>query len=67
MNNNNFSYLLLALLVLLPRRPLANDLNLTSAPLIRALAFSTLLAIGVWRLSGGGEYFPTGMTFSESQ
>jgi len=63
-NDNNFTYLLVALLVLLLGIPLAEDLDLMSAPLARTLASSTLLAIGVWSLKGGGRYFPIGMTFA---
>ena len=64
MNNNNFSYLLVALLILLLGMPLAEDLDAITAPIARALAFSTLLAVGVWSLKGGGRYFAVGMTFA---
>ena len=63
MKQNNFSYLLAALLVLLLGIPLANDFTLASGPLIRSLAFSLLLMIGIWSLKGGGRYFTVGMTF----
>ena len=64
MNNNNFSYLLVALLILLFGIPLAEDLALASAPVARALVFSILLAIGVWSLKGERRYFVAGMTLA---
>ncbi len=63
MNKNNFSYLLVALLLTLLGIPLAHDLDLASAPLIRSLMFSLLLVVGVWSLRGGGRYFTAGMAF----
>lgn len=63
MNKNNFTYLLAALLVMLLGIPLAHDLAVASAPLIRSLMFSLLLIIGIWSLRGGGRYFTVGMTF----
>ena len=63
MNTNNFSYLLVALLLMLLGIPLAHDLDLASAPLIRSLMFSILLIVGVWSLRGGGRYFTAGMAF----
>lgn len=59
----NFFYLLAALLILLIAVPLADDLDLVSAPLVRGLVFSCLLVIGVWSLKGGGHYFIVGMAF----
>ena len=59
----NFFYLLIALLVVLILVPLADDLDLIGAPLIRGLVFSGLLIIGVWSLKGGGRYFTVGMAF----
>jgi len=59
----NFFYLLTALLFLLITIPLAHDLNLVSAPLIKGLVFSGLLVIGVWSLKGGGRFFTVGMAF----
>lgn len=61
MNNNNFSYLLVALLILLLGIPLAEELRVLSAPIVRMLLFSTMLAIGVWSLKGGASYFKLGM------
>ncbi len=63
MNKNNFTYLLVALLVMLLGIPLAHDLAVASAPLIRSLMFSLLLIIGIRSLRGGGRYFTVGMTF----
>ena len=63
MNKNNFTYLLVALLVLLLGIPLAHDLAVASAPLIRSLMFSLLLIIGIWSLRGGGRFFTFGMAF----
>lgn len=62
-NKNNFSYLLVALLVLLLGIPLAHDLAIASGPLARSLVFSLLLVIGIWSLRGGGHYFTVGMAF----
>jgi hypothetical protein len=59
----NFFYLLTALLVLLVAIPLADDLDLVGAPIVRGLVFSCLLVIGVWSLKGGGRFFSVGMGF----
>ena len=59
----NFFFLLIALLIFLIAIPLADDLNLGSAPLVRGLVFSCLLVIGVWSLKGGGRFFTVGMAF----
>jgi hypothetical protein len=64
LGRTNFFYLLIALLVLLVVIPLADDLDLVSAPLVRGLVFSCLLVIGVWSLRGGGRYFTVGMAFA---
>jgi len=63
LQRTNFFYLLIALLILLVAIPLADDLNLASVPLVRGLAFSCLLVIGVWSLKGGGRFFRVGMAF----
>ena len=63
-DKNNFSYLLLALLILLFGIPLADDLSLGSVPLVRALVFSLLMVVGVRSLRGGGRYFSVGMAFA---
>ena len=63
LQRTNFIYLLIALLILLVAIPLADNLNLTDAPLIRGLVFSCLLVIGVWSLKGGGRFFRVGISF----
>ncbi len=63
MARTNFFYLLIALLILLVAIPLADDLDLVSAPIVRGLVFSCLLVIGVWSLKGGGRFFSVGMAF----
>ncbi len=54
---NNFSYLLAALLIFLIGVPVAIDLHLFSAGIIRAIGFSALLAIGLWSLRSSGRSF----------
>jgi len=63
LGRTNFFYLLIALLVLLIVIPLADDLDLVSAPLVRGLVFSCLLIIGVWSLRDSGRYFTVGIAF----
>ena len=63
MGRTNFFFLLIALLIFLIAIPLADDLNLGSAPLVRGLVFSCLLVIGVWSLKGGGRFITVGMAF----
>ena len=63
MQQTKFSYLLIALLVLLFTIPLADDLNLASAPVVRGLVFSVLLLVGIWSLRGGGRFFSVGIAF----
>lgn len=63
LGRTNFFYLLIALLILLIAIPLADNLNLAGAPLIRGLVFSCLLVIGVWSLKGGGRFFRVGISF----
>ncbi len=54
---NNFSYLLVALLILIIGVPVAYDLELISLPLSKVLGISSLLAIGVGSLRGAGRLF----------
>ncbi|MGB5624754.1 MAG: hypothetical protein WBM61_03405, partial [Woeseiaceae bacterium] len=61
MGRTNFFYLLSALLFLLFAIPLAHDLELSTAPVVRAVVFSVLLLVGVWSLKGGGRFFTIGM------
>ncbi len=63
MGKNNFSYLLLALLILLFGMPLAEDLSILTGPVVRSLMFSCLLIIGVLSLRGAGRFFTIGMAF----
>jgi len=60
---NNFSYLLAALLIFLIGVPVAIDLHLFSAGIIRAIGFSTLLAIGLWSLRRSGHSFSAAVAF----
>jgi len=55
--NTNFSYLLIALLILIIGVPIAYDLELISLPLSKVLGISSLLAIGVGSLRGAGRLF----------
>ncbi len=55
--NTNFSYLLVALLILIIGVPIAYDLELISLPVSRALGVSSVLAIGVSSLRGTGRLF----------
>ena len=60
---NNFSYLLAALLIFLIGVPVAIDLQLFSAGIIRAIGFSALLAIGLWSLRSSGRSFSAAVAF----
>jgi hypothetical protein len=62
-NRHNFFWLLLALLVFLIGVPAADDLEIVSRPAVRALAFSCLVAIGIWSLRGSGRPFSVGIAF----
>ena len=64
MEKNYFSYLLIALLVLLLGIPFVDDLGVGSARIVRAAIFSLVLLIGVWSLKGGGNSFRIGMAFA---
>lgn len=64
MGQTNFFYLLGALLFLLFAIPLAHDLEIMTAPIVRAVVFSVLLLVGVWSLKGGGRFFAVGMTLA---
>lgn len=59
--NTNFSYLLVALLILIIGVPIAYDLELISLPLSRVLGVSSVLAIGVGSLRGSGRLFHVGI------
>ncbi len=63
MRKNNFSYLLVALLIFIVGVPVARDLGLLSLPVSKILGVSSLLAIGVWSLRGAGRLFSFGIFF----
>ncbi len=63
MKKHNFFWLLLALLVFLIGVPVADELVIVSRPVIRALAFSCLVVIGIWSLRGSGRPFAVGIAF----
>ncbi|RLA36101.1 MAG: hypothetical protein DRR15_05715 [Gammaproteobacteria bacterium] len=60
---NDFSYLLIALLVFLIAVPIAIDLHLFSPETIRAIGFSAFLAIGLWSLRNSGRTFSAATAF----
>ena len=59
--NNNFSYLLIALLLFIIGVPVASNLDLISLQMSRVLGASSLLAVGVWSLRGAGRLYSAGM------
>ncbi len=59
--NTNFSYLLVALLILIIGVPIAYDLELISLPISRVLGVSSVLAIGVGSLRDSGRLFHVGI------
>jgi len=61
---NNFSYLLVALLLLIIGVPIVNDLEIVSIQLSRVLGGSSLLAVGVWSLRGAGRLYSAGMVLA---
>ncbi len=61
--NNNFSFLLVALLVFLIGVPIAVEIQLVSVEIIRAISFSALLAIGLWSLRSSGRAFSAAAAF----
>ena len=61
--NNNFSFLLVALLVFLIGVPIAIDLELFSSEILRAISYSALLAIGLWSLRSSGRAFSAAIAF----
>ena len=63
MIKNNFFWLLLALFVFLIIVPATDDLGILSKPIVRALAFSWLVFIGIWSLRGSGRPFAVGIAF----
>lgn len=61
MKKDNFSYLLVALLIFILVAPITHDLGALSLRASRILGLSCLLAIGIWSLRGSGRLFATGM------
>ncbi|MGI9394822.1 MAG: ion channel [Boseongicola sp.] len=61
MKSGNFAWLLLALIVFLVGIPIADEFNVIGQPLVRAVAFSALLGIGVLSLKGSGRPFTLAM------
>jgi len=59
--NNNFSYLLVALLIFIIGAPIAYDLDLISLRISRVVGSSSLLAVGIWSLRGAGRLYAAGM------
>ncbi len=59
--NNNFSYLLVALLIFIIGVPIAHDLDLISLEMLRVLGACSVLAVGVWSLRGVGRLYTVGM------
>ncbi len=60
--NNNFSYLLVALLIFIIGVPIAHDLDLISLEMLRVLGACSVLAVGVWSLRGAGRLYTAGMS-----
>ena len=60
--HNNFSYLLVALLIFIIGVPIAHDLDLISLEMLRVLGACSVLAVGVWSLRGAGRLYTTGMS-----
>ena len=63
LERTNFTYLLVALLVLLLAVPLTDDLMIGSPRFVKALLFSAILVIGIGSLKGTGRSFFAGMVF----
>lgn len=61
MQKNNFSYLLVALLIAVIGAPIAYDLELISLRVLRVLSFTCLLAVGFWSFRGADRLFSVGM------
>jgi hypothetical protein len=61
MQNNNFSYLLIALLIFIVGTPILYDLELISVRVSKVVGITCLLAIGIWSLRGSGKMYSIGM------
>jgi voltage-gated potassium channel len=64
MKSGSFVWLFLALLIFLIGTPVADDLVAVGRPVIRALAFSCLLGLGVLSLTGAGRLFNAAVVFA---
>jgi len=64
MRKDNFVYLLFALLVFLVALPVLDDLAIISPAITRPVAFTCLLAIGVWSLRDSVLTFRIGMALA---
>lgn len=63
-SQNNFSYLLVALMIFLIGIPAAIDLQLFPVAVTRAIGMSSLLLIGIWSLKDSGRTFGVAMTIA---
>lgn len=61
LRHGNFFYLLVSLLLLIVLTPVLTDLTVLPAAVVRAVVFSTVLAVGVWSLQGSRRSFLIGM------
>ena len=64
MKKDNFIYLLVALVIFLVVLPVSNDLQLISYEVSRPIAYTCLLAIGVWSLRDSTRTFRFGMALA---
>jgi len=64
LNEDNFVYLLAALIIFLVVLPIMEDLNLLSDALIRPISFSCLFAVGVWSLRDSKWTFRAGISLA---
>ena len=63
-SENNFIYMLVALVIYLVGVPAATDLDLLPAGVVRAIGTLSILAIGVWSLQGSGRTFPVAISLA---
>lgn len=64
MRKDNFSYLLVALLIFIVGVPIIYDFKLISLPVSRIVGITCLLAIGIWSMRGAGRLFSIGMAIA---
>lgn len=60
---NNFAYLLVALIIFLLIMPVIDDFNLSHKAIARSVSFSMILLIGIWSLRHSPKAFRTGIGF----